>query len=267
MVRAACVRLLLRVVSRYTLHDRSRADCMRHQCDHDIYTSTPMRRMRDAQMHALASDLTSRGIEHGLLIAPVQDPVTPLPGCWTRLRLRGQRYDGDVRARVDEPLPFLDDTFELVLLRHALEVAESAPALLAEAVRVVAPGGLLVIGGVHPFSAWLPWFYWRTRGQRRVLPLPLLLQQLLRRSGMDIERLQRIGRTWPGTVAQPLSSGHAGGGYVLLARKRRRQALPLRPRPLPKRIPVNSRLSPSTRSSQPEAGSLRQISNRIYKQQ
>lgn len=224
------------------------------QRDHDIYASAPLRRLLDDQTRVMATDLQRCFGTHGLLLgASIGDvpPASPLLGCWIRLSVQNDRYRGDLQAATDEPLPFVDDAFELVLLRHALEVVSAPSALLAEAVRVLAPGGVLVVTGVHPLSGWAPWFWWHARGRRQVLQVPLRLNYNLQQAGLEIERAQRVGCMWPtGIVAAGSTGVNAwGGGYVLIARKRRRMATPLRLKPVPVRVPASSRLSPGTRRS------------------
>jgi SAM-dependent methyltransferase len=224
------------------------------QPDHDIYASAPLRRLLDDQTRVMATDLQRCFGTHGLLLGAAAGdapPALPQLGYWTRLSVHNDRYQGDLQAATDEPLPFVDDAFELVLLRHALEVVPAPSALLAEAVRVLAPGGVLVVTGVHPLSAWAPWFWWRARGRGQVLQVPLRLSLSLQQAGLEIERAQRVGRTWPAGIAVAGRTGVNawGGGYVLIARKRRRMATPLRIKPVPVRVPANSRLSPGTRRS------------------
>jgi SAM-dependent methyltransferase len=223
------------------------------QRDQDIYASAPLRRLLDDQMRAMAPDLQRCFGAHALLVGAAADDAPParsMFSCWTRLRVDNRQYRGDLQAATDEPLPFVDDAFELVLLRHALEVVAEPSALLADAIRVLAPGGVLVLTGVHPLSGWAPWFYWRARGTRPVLQLPLRLGQIVQRAGLDIERARRVGRFWPGTTAASSAGISAwGGGYVLIARKRHRAATPLRIKPVPMRVPANGQLSPGTRRS------------------
>lgn len=224
-----------------------------HQRDDDIYASAPLRRLLDEQTRVLIPELQRCFGMHALLLGTAVDdapPALPMLGCWTTLSVHNGRYRGDLQAAADEPLPFVDDAFELVLLRHALEVAPSASVLLAEAVRVLAPGGVLALTGVHPLSGWAPWFCWRTRGKPQALLMPLRLGHDLQQAGLEIERIQRVGRVWPGLV--PTRAGTAnpfGGGYVLIARKRRHMATPLRIKPVPVLVPGNSQLSPGTRRS------------------
>jgi len=220
------------------------------QRDHDIYASAPLRRLQDAQMRVLAPELKRCFGTHALLLGTSSNdvlPVLPLLGCRTSLRMDNGSYVGDLRAAADEPLPFVDDAFELVVLRHALEVAPTAPALLAEAIRVLAPGGVLVLTGVHPLSGWAPWLYWHARGKRPVLQMPWQLRQKLQQAGLEIERISRVGNVWPSMTARAMHASAFGGGYVLVARKRRRMVTPLRIKSVPARVPANGRLSPGTR--------------------
>ena len=216
--------------------------------DRDIYASAPLRQLLDEQARAMTADLQRCSGTHALLVSAFTEdvpPALPMLGCWVRLCVQQGRYAGDLRAATDEPLPFTDDAFELVLLRHALEVVAQADDLLAEAVRVLAPGGILALTGVHPVSGWAPWFHWRARGAHRVLKMPLQLRHRLLQAGLEIERVQRVGHLWPGATAT--HPGSLGGGYVLLARKRRRAITPLRLKPLPLRVPASGQLSPSSR--------------------
>lgn len=232
-----------------TRNCRSRIDCMPLQRDQDIHASAPLRHLRSGQWHSMAPLLQRETGRRALRIGVADDDaVPPLPGmAWTRLWLAQDGYRGDLRGRADEPLPFLDEAFDFVWLQHALEPAPQVDALLDEACRVLAAGGVLAVTAIHPLSGWSPWFCWRARGQRQSLQWPWRLRQHLRGKGLEIESVRRLGASLPG-AAQPTSGDSRwGGGYLLLARKQRRQAIPLKLRPLPARAPVNARLSPGTR--------------------
>ncbi|MEO8780022.1 MAG: methyltransferase domain-containing protein [Rhodanobacter sp.] len=221
------------------------------QHDNDIYVSAPLRRLRDAQAQVLMPELQRCVGTHALLVGVANSdipPSLPMLGCWVRLYVHEGRYEGDLHAAVDEPIPFVDDAFELVLLRHALEVSPVASDLLTEAIRVLAPGGVLVLAGVHPVSGWSPWLRWQTRGRSLRLQWPLRLRRTLRHAGLRVELAQRVGRLWPGLPAPARLSGNTwGGGYVLIARKHRRLVTPLRIKAVNVAVPAGGRLSPDVR--------------------
>ncbi|RDI97082.1 methyltransferase domain-containing protein [Dyella solisilvae] len=222
------------------------------QRDQDIYTSGPLRSLLAEETVALAPELQRCAGTHALLLSAAREdvpPVLPLLANWTRLNIDGGAYAGDVRASGHDPLPFVDDAFDLVLLRHALEVSTAPHELLEEASRVLAPGGVLALTGLHPFSAWLPWMVWRTGGRTPAVHSPILLERWVRRIELDIERVERVGQLWPSAYAG-LHAAHAfGGGYLLIARKRRRMATPIRLKPKPAPAPVNVGLAPGVRRS------------------
>ncbi|MEO9079038.1 MAG: methyltransferase type 11, partial [Rhodanobacter sp.] len=80
------------------------------QHDNDIYVSAPLRRLRDAQAQVLMPELQRCVGTHALLLGVADDdtpPPLPMLGCWVRLYLEGGHYEGDLRAAVDEPVPFV----------------------------------------------------------------------------------------------------------------------------------------------------------------
>lgn len=216
----------------------------------DIYDSASLRQLRNAQMRALLPELQRCSGSHALLVGASSEtpPALPMLPCWTRLHMCGVRYAGDLVAAADEPLPFVDDGFDLVLLRHVLELAPAPSALLAEAVRVLAPGGVLVLTGMHPVGGWSPWFYWRARGRSCRLLMPWRLRYSLQQAGLQMQRIQRVGSLLPGRrVSSDGPASLIGGGYVLIARKQPRIVTPLRIKPMPVRMISNGQLSPDTR--------------------
>lgn len=223
------------------------------QRDHDIYASMPIRGLLADETAMLAPDLQRCSGSHALLISAVMHdypPALPMLGCWVRLRLSAGGYDGDLRGHADEPLPFGADMFNLVLLRHAAEAAPSARLLLHEAARVLAPGGLLALTGIHPASAWMPWWLWWTRRSGLSLNAPMGLERWLREAELTIERVQRVGSMLPAGAGNDRSRpGPLGGGYLLIARKRRHAQAPIRLRPKAISHPVGVGLAPGARRS------------------
>ncbi|HEV2623133.1 MAG TPA: methyltransferase domain-containing protein [Frateuria sp.] len=203
------------------------------QRNQDIYASKPMRGLLAAEAQALAGELQRCVGAYALQVSAVahaQPPASPMLDRWVHLHLDGNRCGGDLHARTDEPLPFLDDAFGLVLLNHAVEVARDPQVLLREAARVLAPGGMLALTGMHPASGWLPWLLWRARAG--VNPeSPLRIGRWLRSAELNVERVQRVGPLWPSSATVPHHGGPLGGGYLLIARKRRQATAPIRLRP------------------------------------
>jgi SAM-dependent methyltransferase len=224
------------------------------QRDQSIYASLPMRRLQADHMRAMTPHLQRCAGDYALMIGPSADdappPALPMLGCWVRMQTDGSRYRGDLKAAGAECLPFVDDAFELVLLRYALEMTVLPMTMLHEVTRVLAPGGVLAITGVHPLSVWAAWLRWRARDNPPVLSMPLRLMLDLQQEGFEIEQSQRTGCVLPsGITAHGIGSKMFGGGYVIIARKRRGAVTPLRIQPDRLQIPAGGRLSPSTRRS------------------
>lgn len=220
--------------------------------DSDIFATAPLQALLADESAALSAQLQRCAGQHALLVSATLDdepPALPLLGRWTRLGLREGVYRGDLHGRGDEPLPFVDEAFDLILLRHALEVSSVPAQLLRETVRVLAPGGLLVLTGLHPISGWLPWLLWQGEtGQ--ALSIRLHLGRWLRASDLEIERSDRAGSAWPSGLRNRAPAPNVlGGSYLLHARKRRHAITPLPLKALPQRAPANVGLAPGARRS------------------
>lgn len=172
------------------------------------------------------------------------DAAPPLLGVtWTRLWLADGDYRGDLHGHADTPLPFVDEAFDLVWLQHVLEPAPHALAVLGDACRVLAAGGVLAVTAVHPLGGWAPWFRWHGRHRRQSMQWPWRLRETLLAAGLDTEAVRRLGPFWPRCEAH---DSRCGGVFLLLARKRRQLASPINLRPLPVGAPANVRWSPGT---------------------
>jgi SAM-dependent methyltransferase len=114
----------------------------------DIYATPQIGKLLADEARVLSPLLTRCTGEHGLhLTASLQadPPALPLLGHWATVRVAGAHLGGDVRASGLEALPFADDAFGVVLLRHALETTARQDNLLDEAIRVLAP--VVALGG------------------------------------------------------------------------------------------------------------------------
>src|SRR5690606_34096677 len=83
----------------------------------------------------------------------------------------------------DQRLPFAAGTFDRVLLIHALEEADNAQSLLAEAARVMTPAGRMIVaaasrGGLWARSEATPFGHGRPFSRRQV-------EQLLGEAGLE----------------------------------------------------------------------------------
>ncbi len=96
--------------------------------------------------HALAEDL------------PLPQPPWPLQ----LIRLGGGQAQAPLRCRT-EALPFEAGVFDLVVLLHL--VSDGGEAVLGEALRVLMPGGELVVSGLNAYGA-----YYRLGNRARQFP-------------------------------------------------------------------------------------------------
>jgi SAM-dependent methyltransferase len=97
-----------------------------------------------------------------------------MPQRWLALPLH-EPGQGDLRV---DPcaLPFAEDSLDLVVLPHALELSPDPHATLREVARVLVPEGRLLVLGLNPNSLW-GWRQARSRLQRRLWHSPLFLPE------------------------------------------------------------------------------------------
>lgn len=177
---------------------------------------------------------------------------------WTRLHRHGNGLAGDLRCLPDS-LPFENDSMQLIVARHIVDVLGPGSGIEAELARILAPGGMLFLFGLNPLS---PWRFWLSRQVRHGLLLPDYSSSGRVRSALvgcklSIVRREFLGGAWPGNSrdASLTDSGPAGaiweGAWLLAARKQRVGMRPIPLRAGRRRVPVNSALaqSPSRRVS------------------
>ncbi len=84
---------------------------------------------------------------------------------------------GDANLRIDPcALPFAEDSLDLVVLPHSLELSPDPHATLREVARVLVPEGRVLILGLNPNSLW-GWRQSRDRMRRRWWNSPLFLPE------------------------------------------------------------------------------------------
>ncbi|HXP01177.1 MAG TPA: methyltransferase domain-containing protein [Luteibacter sp.] len=222
----------------------------------DIYATPQIGKLLADEARALAPLLARCTGDHGLHLttsAPAEPPAIPLLGHWATVRVSGAVLGGDVHASGLEALPFADEAFGVVLLRHALETTARQDNLLDEAIRVLAPGGMLAITGIHPVGLWSPWVARQSRGTRPRLTWPWWWSQRLVRDEFELSMPRRVGSAWPRAGGTAVGESIVGGGYFLVARKKRPAAVPLRPRAAAVPAPMPGTLASGARRNARES--------------
>lgn len=104
----------------------------------------------------------------------------------------GLRFGGALRCAL--PLPLANETFGAVLLQHALDDGFDPDALLGECERILAPGGVLWLAALNPWSPYRA--RWTGTGLRARVTGGW--QSSLRRAGfaLDSVNLQWLGPRW-----------------------------------------------------------------------
>jgi SAM-dependent methyltransferase len=170
-----------------------------------------------------------------------------------------------VLAALPQQLPFANDSIDLVLVHHLLEVAYRPQAILREAARVVIPEGHLLIVGFNQWSLWGLWYFCRMPwSSLPYIPHSLSVRRLhdwLNLLGFEIVGvetcyfgppikqhklrpyflwLEALGkRYWP----------QSGGSYVILAQKKTSCITPIRLRPRMMPIVPNALVTESRHNS------------------
>lgn len=190
------------------------------------YDHPRLRALLADEIGLLAPQLVGQAAANALEIVAAPSlpalPVTPLIAHWTRLCVDGEGWCGALRGHLGDGLPFADDSFRVVLLRHAADGVRQSARLYAEAARVLEPEGLLLVLGFHPLSLWSPWLAWRRRNAPEALQwlAPKTIDRALARAGVEVFARQRGGTVLPGMHLRQ-ADAVCGPCALLLARKRR----------------------------------------------
>jgi len=166
---------------------------------------------------------------HALLLDAIGEPAPQTAGLgrWTVLNL-GAHLDFEGPLRADPvALPFCDNSFGAVLIRHLAGAGVPPRTLAGEAARVLAPHGVLLVVECHPVSAWRPW--WAARRRRGEISLhavaPRRWRSLLRQAGLSVGEPLRCGAVWPSPRTMPRWLELAFGDAWLLSARKRDEAL------------------------------------------
>lgn len=179
--------------------------------------AAPLAALLERETACLQRCLADVAAVDGVLVDATGLAPPPAPHLWRHLRCErdvGVVMPGGV-------LPVATGDAEVVVLRHALDVAPRPRALLAEALRVLAPGGVLLIAGMRSWSAWRPWLAYQTRHGApgwRAQALGRYAPDFLA-AGVVVERVERFGSAWPGR--RGADGGPLAAAYLLRARKQR----------------------------------------------
>jgi SAM-dependent methyltransferase len=196
-----------------------------------------LRDLLNHELAALAPECAGVFGRHGLFIGCdgglSAHISTPMLGRRTGLHVAApDQLAGDLRCGVDE-LPFGDESFRLVVLQHVLERIADPRRLCAEVVRVLEPGGVVMITGFAAWGVWRPLLSWLGR---RLPPLHYASAwsagRALARSGVDVYAQRRVGppRIRAAGARLPLPAP-LRPSWLLLARKRNK-GLQLRAHPV-----------------------------------
>ena len=201
-----------------------------------LYSSAPMQVLLAREMAALAPILSGAYGNYGLILRPRHGGATVPP------HLLGNIVEididengclaGDVRC-VPWQLPFASQSFNVLIVQHALERIEHIDDCAAEFARVLAPEGIVLMLGFNPFGTWRSWLLRREHGLR--LRSARVCEAQLAREQIDTLQIRFPGLLWPRAEAavRPERSIHTalarfGSSWLLIARKRRSTLTPIR---------------------------------------
>lgn len=106
----------------------------------------------------------------------------------------------DVYAR-DEEWPFSDESLDVIIMQHSLDMSRQPHQLLREANRTLVAGGYIIIMGFNPYGLWGGWRWLHSFSPRLPwITRPLSSQRLqdwLTLLDLKTEQVYRCGHLWP----------------------------------------------------------------------
>jgi SAM-dependent methyltransferase len=223
-----------------------------------FYASATLQALFSRELTALAPILDGVYGNNGLFLRPHESVAPELP---THLvghvveasPCSAASFTGAARFDAAE-LPFVNDSFQLVIAQHAFEFMADSEALASEVSRVLAPEGVLLMLGFNPMGTWRPWLIGQSmRGARLSLQSASACTARFARQQIDTLQVRYPGLMLHNDPAQPHSRyarwfadafGRFGSSWLLLARKRRSTLTLLRLRPSKHERALNPRLAP-----------------------
>ena len=79
----------------------------------------------------------------------------------TRMHLQDDKLAGDLVCAADS-LPFDDDCMQMIVVRHLFDDQNANARTGEELMRILAPGGLMILYDFNPFSSWRIWWLRQT---------------------------------------------------------------------------------------------------------
>ncbi len=223
-----------------------------------FYASPTMQALLSRELTALTPVLAGVYGNNGLFLRPHESVAPRLPSHLVSHIVEASPSDRGAFsgvARFDPAeLPFVNDSFQLVIAQHAFELVADAEALASEVSRVLAPEGVLLMIGFNPFGSWRPWLMGQSaRGARLALQSASACSSRLARQQIETLQVRYPGLILPNDPARPPSRyarwfaeafGRFGSSWLLLARKRRSTLTPLRLRSSKRELALSPRLAP-----------------------
>ncbi len=222
-----------------------------------FYASPTLQALLSRELSALSPILSGVYGNNALFLRPHESVTPKLPAHLVSHVVEaspsgGEFFSGAARFDAGE-LPFVNDSFQLVIAQHAFELISGVDDLASEVSRVLAPEGVLLVLGFNPYGSWRPWLIGQSmRGARFSLQSAFACRQRFARQQIDTLQVRYPGLMLPNDPAQPQSRyarwiadafGRFGSSWLLLARKRRSTLTPLRFRSKRERA-LNPRLAP-----------------------
>ena len=223
-----------------------------------LFASQAMQALLAREMMALSPILAGVYGSCGLFLGPHASSRGRLPahllGNIVELAPKGgDALDGDV-STTSSALPFANDSFQLLVAQHSLELVDDVETCVGELSRVLAPEGVALVFGFNPLGTWRPWLALQAaRGAPLNLRSSNEWRQLFARNQIDTLQVRHPGVLLPNDPAQPRSRydqwltnafARFGSSWLLLARKRRSTLTPLRLRTPSRERALNPRLAP-----------------------